>query len=97
MTATAMLDQAVTHAAPFIDPQSLSRGQRAGRRCAVPNCRRRLGELSYVVGRLPTGRLVLACPECASGISFETADGLRLIAAFGPDSLVNAPEFSVAA
>jgi hypothetical protein len=65
MTATAALERPLTHTAPVIDPRSLTRGQASGRRCAVPNCRRRLRDLAYLVGRLPDGRPVLACEECA--------------------------------
>ena len=54
---------------PVIDPESLTAAQRAGRRCAVPNCRRLLADLVYKVGRLPGGRPVVVCEECAPMIS----------------------------
>jgi hypothetical protein len=65
MTATAALERPLTLTVPVIDPRSLTRAQAAGRRCAVPNCRRRLRDLAYLVGALPDGRPVLACEECA--------------------------------
>lgn len=65
MTATAALERPLTCTAPVIDPRSLNQAQAAGRRCAVPNCRRRLRDLAYLVGNLPDGRPVLACEECA--------------------------------
>jgi RNase P subunit RPR2 len=73
MTRGAALDARVTHAVPVIDPRSLTRAQQAGRRCAVPNCGRLLTPPAYEVGRLPDGRPVLACPECAPGVRYELA------------------------
>jgi hypothetical protein len=71
MTRTAILESLVTppHAMPVIDPQSLTPAQQAGRRCAVPNCRRLLADLVYVVGRLPNGKRVVVCEDCAPAIS----------------------------
>jgi hypothetical protein len=68
---TAALDAPVsrTHGMPVIDPGSLSRAQRDGRRCAVPNCRRRLADLAYQIGRLPAGQPVLVCEDCAPPFS----------------------------
>ena len=75
MTQRAALDSAVRHALPVIDPRSLTRGQLAGHRCAIPNCGRRLTPPAYRVGHLPDGRPVLACAECASGvIRYERAE-----------------------
>jgi hypothetical protein len=75
MAEEAALDPAVRHVLPVIDPRSLTRGQRAGRRCAVPNCGRLLTPPAYRVGQLPDGQLVLACAECASGvIRYERAE-----------------------
>lgn len=68
---TAALDAPVTrtHTMPVIDPSSLSRAQRDGRRCAVPNCRRRLADLAYQIGHLPAGQPVLVCEDCAPPFS----------------------------
>lgn len=74
MTRTAALASQVTHVMPVIDPRSLTRAQLAGRRCAVPNCGRRLAPPAYEVGRLPDGRPVLACPECAPRVKYERAE-----------------------
>ncbi|HEX4060214.1 MAG TPA: hypothetical protein VHY58_04250 [Streptosporangiaceae bacterium] len=67
MIPTAIRDARMTRvsALPVIDPQSLTPSQRAGRRCAVPNCRRLLADLVYKVGRLPGGKPVVVCEECA--------------------------------
>lgn len=75
MIPTAALGEPATQARTLrlIDPRSLTRGQRAGRRCAVPNCRRLLADLVYQVGRLPDGRPVLACEECAPGVCYEVS------------------------
>ena len=75
MTRGAAVDAPARHAVPVIDPRSLTRAQRAGRRCAVPNCGRLLAPPAYKVGRLPDGRPVLACPECAPGVAY--APGAR--------------------
>jgi RNase P subunit RPR2 len=75
MTTAAALDAPATHAVPVIDPRSLTRAQRASKRCAVPNCGRRLVPPAYAVGRLPDGRPVLACAECAPGVGYEQAAG----------------------
>ena len=71
MIRTAVLNPPLTppHAMPVIDPESLTPAQRAGRRCAVPNCRRLLADLVYKVGRLPNGKPVVVCEECAPAIS----------------------------
>lgn len=74
MARTAVLDAAATHAVPVIDPGSLTLAQLSGRRCAVPNCRRLLPASACEVGRLPDGRPVLACRECASGVRYELAE-----------------------
>lgn len=74
MTQRAVLDSGVRHALPVIDPRSLTRDQLAGRRCAVPNCGRLLIPPACGVGYLPDGRPVLACAECASGVSYERAE-----------------------
>jgi hypothetical protein len=74
MTRTAALAPPVTHVMPVIDPRSLTHAQLAGRRCAVPNCRRLLAPPAYAVGRLPDGRPVLACPQCAPGVGYERAE-----------------------
>jgi len=74
MTRTAALTSPVTHAMPVIDPRSLTCAQLAGRRCAVPNCGRLLAPPAYAVGRLPGGRPVLACAECAPGVRYERAE-----------------------
>jgi hypothetical protein len=74
MTRWAALDVRVTHAVPVIDPRSLTRTQLAGSRCAVPNCGRLLAPPAYEVGRLPDGRPVLACAECAPGVRYERAE-----------------------
>ena len=81
MTRGAALDARVTHAVPVIDPRSLTPAQLAGRRCAVPNCGRLLAPPAYEVGRLPDGRPVLACPECAPGVGYELAEKRVLTAA----------------
>jgi hypothetical protein len=67
MTRTAVRDAPMTPVPtlPVIDPESLTPAQRAGRRCAVPNCRRLLADLVYKVGRLPGGKPVVVCEECA--------------------------------
>jgi hypothetical protein len=57
--------------APVIDPDSLSPAQVAGRRCAVPNCRRPLIGKVFMIGRLPSGKPVLVCRDCAPGVSYE--------------------------
>lgn len=57
------------HVVPVIDPKALTRAQRHGRRCAVPNCQRLLADLAYQVGRLPDGRPVLVCEDCAPPFS----------------------------
>jgi hypothetical protein len=71
MTRTALLRAPVTppHTVPVMDPQSLTPAQRAGRRCAVPNCRRLLADLVYKVGRLPNGKPVVVCEDCAPATS----------------------------
>lgn len=74
MTRTAARASRVTHVVPVIDPRSLTRAQVAGRRCAVPNCGRLLAPPAYEVGRLPDGRPVLACPECAPAVRYERAE-----------------------
>jgi hypothetical protein len=73
MTRLAAIDAPVTNApaVPVIDPRSLTRAQQAGQRCAVPNCRRLLADLGYLIGRLPGGRPVVACEDCASMVRFE--------------------------
>lgn len=67
VTQVAAVDTPVApnHVPPVIDPKSLSRAQRHGRRCAVPNCRRLLADLAYQIGCLPDGRPVLVCEDCA--------------------------------
>jgi hypothetical protein len=67
MTPTAVRDAPMTRlsALPVIDPESLTAAQRAGRRCAVPNCRRLLSDLVYKVGCLPGGKPVVVCEDCA--------------------------------
>jgi hypothetical protein len=72
MTRTALASQ-MTPVMPVIDPQSMTRAQLAGLRCAVPNCGRLLAPPAYEVGRLPDGRPVLACPECAPAVRYERA------------------------
>ena len=57
---------------PVIDPYSLNPAQIAGRRCAVPNCRRLLVyRMTCQIGRLPGGRPVLACGDCAPEVRYE--------------------------
>jgi hypothetical protein len=75
MTRTAVFETPHTRAStvPVIDPQSLTPAQRAGNRCAVPNCRRLLSDLVYQVGRLPGGKPVVVCEDCAPMISLEPA------------------------
>jgi hypothetical protein len=70
-TPAATLEAPVTrpHGMPVIDPGSLSRAQRHGQRCAVPNCQRLLADLAYQVGRLPGGQPVLVCEDCAPPFS----------------------------
>jgi hypothetical protein len=67
MTRSAVRDAALACVStlPVIDPESLTPAQRAGRRCAVPNCRRLLADLVYKIGRLPGGKPVVVCEECA--------------------------------
>lgn len=67
MTQVATADAPVARAQsmPVIDPKPLSRAQRHGRRCAVPNCQRLLADLAYQVGCLPGGQPVLVCEDCA--------------------------------
>ncbi|HEY1915394.1 MAG TPA: hypothetical protein VGH27_07440 [Streptosporangiaceae bacterium] len=60
--------------APLIDPDSLNRAQIAGRRCAVPNCRRPLIGKVFMIGRLPGGRPVLACRDCAPCVSYQRTE-----------------------
>jgi hypothetical protein len=68
---TGTIDAPRTRDLPLIDPHTLTRPQRAGRRCAVPNCCRLfLHRAAHQVGRLPDGSPVLACEECAPGIAF---------------------------
>ena len=63
-----------------IDPATLRRGQRAGRRCAVSNCRRLLSrDGRYQVGVLPDRRPVNVCEECAP--TFPLSDVMERIAA----------------
>jgi hypothetical protein len=62
---------------PVIDPQSLTRDQRDGRRCAVPNCQRRLADMVYQAGRLPCGQPVLVCEDCAPVVSYAVSKGCR--------------------
>jgi len=81
MTRKAALAARVTHVMPVIDPRSLTHAQLAGRRCAVPNCGRLLAPPAYEVGRLPDGRPVLACAECAPGVTYERAEELIVKAA----------------
>ena len=71
VTQAATLKAPVAHAPsmPVIDPQPLSRAQRHGRRCAVPNCQRLLADLAYQVGCLPGGQPVLVCEDCAPPFS----------------------------
>ncbi|MGH3155697.1 MAG: hypothetical protein ACRDNF_03835 [Streptosporangiaceae bacterium] len=73
MTRTAFHGAPVTRAStmPVIDPQSLTPAQRTGRRCAVPNCRRLLSDTVYQVGRLPGGKPVVVCEDCAPMARFE--------------------------
>jgi hypothetical protein len=82
MTRLAALDAPVTNApaVPVIDPRSLTRAQQAGLRCAVPNCRRLLADLGYLVGRLPGGKPVVACEDCAATIRFERSEEAALAA-----------------
>jgi hypothetical protein len=80
MTGTTALDARTTSALPVIDPWSLTRAQLSGRRCAIPNCRRLLGGPVRAVGRLPGGRPVVACQECAAGVAYGST-GLSPIAA----------------
>jgi hypothetical protein len=80
MTRKAALESPVTYTMPVIDPRSLTRAQLAGRRCAVPNCGRLLAPPTYEVGRLPDGRSVLACAECAPAVGYERA-GERIMKA----------------
>lgn len=72
MTRTATLEAPAASARtlPVIDPRSLNRAQRDGRRCAVPNCQRRLADLVYQAGRLPSGKPVLVCEDCAPVIGY---------------------------
>jgi hypothetical protein len=74
MTRLAALDAPVTLAptVPVIDPRSLTPAQRAGQRCAVPNCRRLVADVGYLVGRLPGGKPVVACEDCAPMIQLES-------------------------
>jgi hypothetical protein len=60
---------------------ALTRAQLVSSRCAVPNCRRLLAPPTYQVGRLPDGRPVLACAECAPGIRYERAENRTMKAA----------------
>jgi len=71
-----VLDAPVTHGAlPLIDLATLSPAQIAGKRCAVPNCHRPLllGD-SFTAGRLPDGRVVRVCVECAGAVRVEVQD-----------------------
>jgi hypothetical protein len=70
MTAIADIPQIRVRSLPFIDPQSLSPAQRTGRRCAIPNCRRLLTAVVWPVGRLRSGEMVLACPDCAPAVAY---------------------------
>jgi hypothetical protein len=47
--------------APVIDPRSLTRAQRNGRRCAVRNCRSHLACDAVTIGHTPSGAPVLVC------------------------------------
>lgn len=54
----------------MIDPASLSLAQRAGERCAVPNCQRRFTSRLFdytrpriFFGSLPDGSPVFVCPD----------------------------------
>jgi hypothetical protein len=69
VTATLNAPVAQVHRLPVIDPKPLSRAQRRGRRCAVPNCQRLLADLAYQVGCLPGGQPVLVCEDCAPPFS----------------------------
>jgi hypothetical protein len=71
VTQVAAPDVPVTRAKglPVIDPRSLTRAQRHGRRCAVPNCQRLLADLAYQIGCLPAGQPVLVCEDCAPQFS----------------------------
>lgn len=79
MTRTAILEAPVVPARtlPVIDPRSLNHAQQHGRRCAVPNCQRRLADLAYQAGRLPGGKPVMVCEDCAAMIDYAES-------AFGP-------------
>lgn len=57
---------------PLIDPATLTPAQQDGKRCAVPNCHRLLllGD-SFTAGRLPDGRVVRVCMECAGAVRVE--------------------------
>jgi hypothetical protein len=62
-----------THSsAHVIDPATLTRAQRAGRRCAIPNCRRPLfrHDPEHLAGHLPDGSPVRVCSDCAPVVSF---------------------------
>jgi hypothetical protein len=85
MTWAAIADTPQMHARglPVIDPQSLSPAQRAGRRCAIPNCLRLLGGFVGPVGRLPSGETVLACSDCFPAVSY-TGVHLDQLRSYGP-------------
>lgn len=79
MTRTVTLGAPVipARALPVIDPQSLTHAQQHGRRCAVPNCQRPLADLAYQAGRLPGGKPVMICEDCAPAVDYAES-------AFGP-------------
>jgi hypothetical protein len=56
---------------PVIDPKTLTRGQRRGRRCAVRNCRRPWPIVA--IGVLPSRKPVLVCEDCAPVVQLRMA------------------------
>jgi hypothetical protein len=81
MTGAAPLDGSGVADPPVIDPDSLSRSQLAGRRCAVPNCRRPLIGKVFVIGHLPGGKPVLACRDCTPYVAYQPSPPLTSQAA----------------
>jgi len=73
MTRTAVSDATLTAVStlPVIDPESLTPAQRAGRRCAVPNCRRLLADYPTAhtpaaITSSPTQPTCFRCPKCST-------------------------------
>ena len=47
----------------IIDPEGLTVAQLAGERCAVPNCRRLLGDDKVLLGPTPDGTPIFICND----------------------------------